>query len=172
MAVTDPRERFDDLHVAESHETLPGDEYAAADDSEPATAGWAVFVLAFDEAGRVLLVRQPWTDDWLAPGGAHQPGESLAETAAREVAEETGVEIDPVCPHVVDDFTFEHAETGETNGWTTVLYEAAAETTTVADDPGEADEEILDVQWFDSLPPDTFNYELTAEAYDRARDSR
>ena len=50
-----------------------------------------------DEAGRLLLVlrgRDPGRGRWSLPGGRIEPGESAAEAAAREVREETGLEVD------------------------------------------------------------------------------
>lgn len=171
MAPTDPRREYDDLRVTQDHEVLPPDEFADSAASEPATVGWCAFVTAFDAAGRVLLIQQPWADGWLEPGGAQQPGESLETTAVREVREETGVNVTPVRPHVVHDYTFEHAETGETSGWTSVFYEAHTKTPDVARDPGVDDEEITDVQWFDDLPDDLFNPEHTERIYQRARET-
>lgn len=49
-------------------------------------------------AGRVLLARRgrpPRLGEWSLPGGAQQIGETVAEAAAREVREETGVVIAP-----------------------------------------------------------------------------
>ena len=47
-----------------------------------------------DAEGRVLLVRQfPGGDFWLPPGGGVEPGELCREAAAREVREETGLEV-------------------------------------------------------------------------------
>jgi 8-oxo-dGTP diphosphatase len=52
--------------------------------------GAAVVVL--DEAGRVLLVRHTYGRlNWELPGGASEPGETFAETALRELREETGL---------------------------------------------------------------------------------
>jgi ADP-ribose pyrophosphatase YjhB (NUDIX family) len=50
-------------------------------------------VLIIDAAGHVLLVREPVADGthWLAPGGGVEAGEQLAEAAARELYEETGI---------------------------------------------------------------------------------
>lgn len=163
--MTDPREEYEDLLVTESRETLPPDEFEEAAASEPATVGWVAFGFVFDDADRVVLVRQPWADGWLTPGGALEPGESLAETFAREVREETGVRATPVRPHAVDDLTFVNERTGATAGWTTVLFEGRAETTALADDPGLEDEEVTDVAWFDDLPDDVFNPEMTERVY-------
>ncbi len=44
----------------------------------------------------VLLIRRgrpPRQDEWSLPGGAQQVGETVRETARREVQEETGVEL-------------------------------------------------------------------------------
>ncbi|MFC1961097.1 NUDIX domain-containing protein, partial [Chloroflexota bacterium] len=48
----------------------------------------------FDEQGRVL-VQSRYDFDWLSvPGGVMELGESLAETARREVYEETGIQAE------------------------------------------------------------------------------
>lgn len=48
--------------------------------------------VVFDERGRVLLVRHTYGRlNWELPGGASEPGETFAETALRELREETGL---------------------------------------------------------------------------------
>ncbi|MFM9936450.1 MAG: NUDIX hydrolase [Novosphingobium sp.] len=56
-------------------------------------------VLAFDGAGRVLLVRHSYheRDRWLLPGGGLTRGEDPAATGARELAEETGCQLVQGC---------------------------------------------------------------------------
>jgi 8-oxo-dGTP diphosphatase len=49
----------------------------------------------FDADGRVLLVRHTYGRlNWELPGGAAEPGESPDQTAAREVLEETGLDVE------------------------------------------------------------------------------
>jgi len=51
------------------------------------------------ESGRVLLVRrwqQPLKGKWSLPGGMLELGESLLSGVAREVREETGLEVEPI----------------------------------------------------------------------------
>ncbi|MHB9146576.1 MAG: NUDIX hydrolase [Symbiobacteriia bacterium] len=50
-------------------------------------------VIIENEAGRILLMRRADNGAWGIPGGMMEPGESLEETARREVREETGLEV-------------------------------------------------------------------------------
>lgn len=77
----------------------------------------AVRVVLQDGAGRILLllVRDlgradlaPW---WELPGGGIEPGESIGRTAARELAEETGISLDESAfspPLWTRDCTYQH----------------------------------------------------------------
>jgi 8-oxo-dGTP pyrophosphatase MutT (NUDIX family) len=53
----------------------------------------SVAVLAWDEDGRLLLVREAQTGLWQTIGGAVEPDESPYEAAVREAAEEAGVRV-------------------------------------------------------------------------------
>lgn len=56
----------------------------------------AASAVIVDEQGRVLLVRrgrEPARGRWSVPGGKSEPGEGLAQTAAREAFEETGLRV-------------------------------------------------------------------------------
>jgi len=51
-------------------------------------------VLAFDEGGRVLLIRHSYGSGWwMLPGGGIARGEAPLLAAQRELAEETGLEL-------------------------------------------------------------------------------
>jgi 8-oxo-dGTP pyrophosphatase MutT (NUDIX family) len=64
------------------------------------TARRAARVILLDAASRVLLLHghdpaRPEHRYWFTVGGGLDPGESMARAAARELAEETGLRIDP-----------------------------------------------------------------------------
>ena len=48
----------------------------------------------FDQDKKVLLTRRSDNGQWCLPGGAMEPGESVAEACAREVWEETCLRVD------------------------------------------------------------------------------
>jgi 8-oxo-dGTP pyrophosphatase MutT (NUDIX family) len=55
----------------------------------------SVTALVVDADGRVLLVRPPRRDVWVAPGGAVDPNETPQDALVREVWEETGLLVEP-----------------------------------------------------------------------------
>ena len=59
----------------------------------PATLLAAAFAVVRDGDARVLLVRRTDDGNWELPGGRIDVGESASAAAAREVAEESGVEV-------------------------------------------------------------------------------
>jgi len=62
-------------------------------------------VLAFDERGRVLLIRHSYgSGNWLLPGGGIARGEAPLLAAQRELVEETGLAlIEPRALAVIDE---------------------------------------------------------------------
>ena len=70
-------------------------------DSRPRASRRAMRVLLVDDADRLLLFHDsdpglsPVPRWWITPGGGVDPGEEDTEAAAREVFEETGVQVAP-----------------------------------------------------------------------------
>ncbi len=62
-----------------------------------------------DDAGRILLIQRSDNGHWAMPAGAMELGESIAQCAARELFEETGLvaqEVIPIAMHTGVDYTF------------------------------------------------------------------
>lgn len=77
-------------------EGVPGDhvvEVVSSPLEPPRSAGAAVVLVT--AADLLLLVRNTTRTGWAAPGGKRDPGESIRQTAAREVQEEVGLRLDP-----------------------------------------------------------------------------
>ena len=49
--------------------------------------------IIFNEQGKFLLTKREDNGQWCLPGGAVEPGESVAEACIREVFEETGLNV-------------------------------------------------------------------------------
>ena len=85
---------------------MPSDEFLAADDAapdEPTSRRYpsrpvvGVGAVIVTEDGRVVLVKrqhEPLAGQWSLPGGALEVGESLETGVAREIREETGLDVD------------------------------------------------------------------------------
>lgn len=54
----------------------------------------SVTVAVTDDSGRILLIHKVDNDLWALPGGGHDPGERITDTAVREVREETGITVE------------------------------------------------------------------------------
>lgn len=107
-----------------------------------------------DPDGRIALVKNGWSEGWILPGGAVEPGEALAGAARREVREETGLAATVGDPLVVLDQSY--VDEADGNQWFTaryVVYAATAEGEIPdASQLGDSPEEIEAARWFDALP--------------------
>ena len=99
-------------------------------------------MLIADERGRVLLIHEGYgRHRWGLPGGRHEPGESIEETAIREAKEETNLDV----------------ELGELIGQYMIVSSAGAElldvsvfTATIVGGELHPQEGVLDdIRWFD-----------------------
>ena len=66
------------------------------DPNAPASTSIVVAASAFvlDSEGRLLMIRRTDSGLYALPGGRHELGETMTETAVRETLEETGVTIE------------------------------------------------------------------------------
>lgn len=168
MAFVDPRERYDDLLVRETSETLDPDTFDEHAQSEAVEIGWVVVGYVFDRTGQILLIEEPWADGWKTPAGVPKPEESLRDALAREVHEETGVRVRPGRPHAIEEYTMIRTTDGNTAEFTCVSFQATALTTAIDDELGVRDERITDAAWFDDLPAALY-HSLTEPVYRRCQ---
>ncbi|MFF5424740.1 MULTISPECIES: NUDIX domain-containing protein [unclassified Streptomyces] len=54
----------------------------------------SVTVVVRDSEGRILLIHKTDNGLWALPGGGHDIGERIGDTAVREVEEETGIAVE------------------------------------------------------------------------------
>ncbi|BBB01724.1 putative MutT-like protein [Actinacidiphila reveromycinica] len=110
-----------------------------------------VVMVVFDDRGRVLLNRRTDTGRWALISGIPDPGEQPAESAVREIQEETGVSA--VVDRVLSVFTTEPVTYG--NGDRAQYIETVLRCRAVGGEARVNDDESLDVRWFalDELPP-------------------
>jgi len=110
-----------------------------------------VTAVVFDADDRVLLVRRADTGEWAPIGGILEPGEQPAVCAAREILEESGVHV-----RVQRLVAVQSEPPGAyPNGDRVQFLDLSFRCLYVSGDPHPADDECLDVAWFelDELPP-------------------
>lgn len=54
----------------------------------------AVSAVVLDDTGRILMIRRTDNDRYAIPGGGLEAGETVSEAVAREVLEETGIDVE------------------------------------------------------------------------------
>ncbi|HEY0951967.1 NUDIX domain-containing protein [Nocardioides sp.] len=97
-----------------------------------------VAAVAFTRAGSVLTVRKRGTGMFMLPGGKLEPGESPAQAARREVAEEVGLAVSDL--ELLGEFTAQAANEPDRTVASTVFR------ATLVGEP-EATGEIAELRW-------------------------
>lgn len=118
-----------------------------------------VTAVVVDDRGRVLLGRRSDTGRWSVVGGIAEPGEQPADTAVREVYEETAVRCVPERVVLVQMLAPVTYPNGDVCQFQDITFRCRA----VGGEARANDHESLEVAWFevDALPP------LEAFALDR-----
>ncbi|WP_254279113.1 NUDIX hydrolase [Haloarcula marina] len=154
-AVREELERLIDAYgeVPVRRETVTNDPEFFARGRELAEEGWLGDAGAWvtDDENRILLIRHPGAPEtWGTPGGGHEPGEGLDETARREVREETGVECTLTGLYYARWKTIAHAEDPERRlHMLTVEFEGEYD---AGDADASGDGEVLEARWFAEVP--------------------
>ncbi|MFC7194148.1 NUDIX hydrolase [Halosimplex aquaticum] len=170
MERTDPRERYDDLVVNSERHEVDAERFDEVGESEVFRSGWGVAGVVFGADERILAIRnEAYPTEWTLPGGAVEDGESLSDAVVREVAEETGVGIEPVRPLGADESLVTDGERSAVMRFVHFLARATDPAVDRARDLGDPDEEITEARWLDELPDDVFNPEYTRDVYELAR---
>ncbi|WP_435078121.1 NUDIX hydrolase [Halococcus sp. AFM35] len=154
--------RYEDVLWAEN--TFEVDPEALESARARAGRGWGVGALAVAD-NEMLLVRQG--EQWLFPGGMLEAGETPAAGAAREVREETGIDVHIDGLAAIAEQTFTDGR--ESFVFHFAAFDATAESHEVTADPGLEDEPIHDVAWHESLPENAYDRDLYVRLLDRKR---
>lgn len=114
-----------------------------------------VTAVVINERNEILLQLRRDTNTWAPPSGGVEPGETIAETAMREVLEEAGIEIQPEAVVAVlsgADYNVTYANGDQLATVTTVFRCRPLNSET----PRVNDDESQDVRYFpcDALPDD------------------
>lgn len=133
-------------------ETVENDTEYFEHGKEMAAEGWIGDAGAWvtDDGNRAILIRHAGSpSEWGIPGGGHEPGETMEETARREVREETGIEC------TITDVNYARRKTivlapnpGERFYMLTVIFDADYDEGTIS----ISDDEVLEAKWFSDLP--------------------
>ncbi|OON71380.1 NUDIX hydrolase [Streptomyces tsukubensis] len=109
-----------------------------------------VSAVVFDDEGRLLLGRRSDTGDWALIGGIGEPGEQPADTAVREVFEETAVRCVPERVLLVENLQPTRFANGDECEFMDISFRCRA----VGGEARVNDDESLEVGWFalDALP--------------------
>lgn len=121
------------------------------------TIRYTADVVATTPDGRVLLIERGWPPHegaWALPGGHVDPGETSRAAAARELAEETGVRVDP--DHLRQIGVWDRPDRDPRGRYVTVAYLAVVPAST----PTAAGDDARSARWWPvaGLPPLAFDH--------------
>lgn len=122
----------------------------AVDRGAESGAAYGAHTIIYRPSGPLLLVRHEDVDQWVLPGGEVGSDESFREAAAREVAEEAGVEVDYDGLAMLMRVAI-RCDDHSTRG---IIPVYAAEARTTEPSVTDPDGEITEARWFDDLPAD------------------
>ncbi|EOM76281.1 NUDIX domain-containing protein [Rhodococcus rhodnii] len=109
-----------------------------------------VSAVVVDDGGRILLARRVDNLEWAVVSGILEPGEEPGDAVRREIAEETGIEVEIDRLTSVDVTPPIHYPNGDVTQYLDLCFLARW----TSGEPHVADEENMDVRWFepDALP--------------------
>ncbi|MCO1581234.1 NUDIX domain-containing protein [Crossiella sp. SN42] len=95
--------------------------------------------------GKILLIHKVDNDLWALPGGGHDPGERIVDTVVREVAEETGLDVEVV--RLVGTYTDPRHVMAYDDGEVRQQFSLCFEARWVGGQPREDGTETKEVRW-------------------------
>jgi 8-oxo-dGTP pyrophosphatase MutT (NUDIX family) len=105
----------------------------------------SVTVVIRDDQGRILLIHKIDNDQWALPGGGHDVGERITDTAVREVHEETGLDIEVM--RLVGTYTNPHHVIAYDDGEVRQQFSLCFEGRWIGGTPREDGTETKAVRW-------------------------
>ena len=122
----------------------------------------AVGAVIPDASGRILLQTKTEEAGWFIPGGAIEPGERPEESLIREIAEETGLIVEPVKVVLVfggPEYRYEYP-----NGDKVEIFGALYRCRVVGEAAGPLDPETKSLHYFsrEAMPPLRLPYPVEA----------
>ncbi|GLF97253.1 NUDIX domain-containing protein [Streptomyces yaizuensis] len=147
--------------------------HADIDPATPPRRRIGAVVLVQNEHGHVLLVKPNYKPGWVLPGGGAHAGETIADAAARELAEETGLALKPTNYLVLDQVPA-NGETGSAEGLNVVLAGGTLtpEEAAVVAIPEAARAELEDLRWVPLDQLDTYTQPYQERRIRAALDAR
>lgn len=107
----------------------------------------SVTVVIRNDGGQILLIHKIDNDLWALPGGGHDIGETITQTAVREVKEETGLDIEII--RLTGTYTNPHHVMAYDDGEVRQQFSLCFEGRVVGGEAREDGVETKAVQWVD-----------------------